>query len=71
MILLGKGLKWKLSLLCLDIVLILMQDSARIAWNVPYASNYNWKHPIELLDDVCHIESHFGLFGDSVSFVAR
>ena len=27
--------------------------------------------PIELLDDVCHIESHFGLFGDSVSFGAR
>ena len=27
--------------------------------------------PIELLDDVCHIESHFGRFGDSVSFGAR
>ena len=26
--------------------------------------------PIELLDDMCHIESHFGLFGDSVSFGA-
>jgi len=23
------------------------------------------------LDDVCHIESHFGLLGDSVSFGAR
>ena len=28
-------------------------------------------HPIELLDDVCHMESHFGLFGDSVSLGAR
>ena len=27
--------------------------------------------PIELLDDVCHIESHFGLFVDSVCFGAR
>ena len=62
---------WKLSLLCLEIVLILMQDRARIASNVPYASKYIWKHPIELLDDVCHIESHFGLIGDSVSFGAR
>jgi hypothetical protein len=30
-----------------------------------------WTHPIELLDDVCHIISRFGLFGDSVSFGAR
>ena len=28
-------------------------------------------HPIELLDDVCHMKSHFGLFGDSVSLGAR
>ena len=28
-------------------------------------------HPIELLDDVCHMESHFSLFGDSVSLGAR
>ena len=26
---------------------------------------------MELLDDMCHVESHFGLFGDSVSFGAR
>ena len=26
---------------------------------------------MELLADVCHTESHFGLFGDSVSFGAR
>ena len=27
--------------------------------------------PTELLDDMCHIESRFGLFGDRVSFGAR
>jgi hypothetical protein len=27
--------------------------------------------PIELLDDMCHIESRFGLFGDRVSFGTR
>ena len=26
---------------------------------------------MELLDDVCHMESHFGLFRNSVSFGAR
>jgi len=28
-------------------------------------------HPMELLDDVCHMESFFGLFRNSVSFGAR
>ena len=27
--------------------------------------------PIELLDDMCHMESRFGLFGDRVCFGAR
>ena len=27
-------------------------------------------HPIKLLDDVCHMESRFGLFRNSVSFGA-
>ena len=28
-------------------------------------------HPMELLDNVCHMESRFGLFRNCVSFVAR
>jgi len=28
-------------------------------------------HPMDLLDDVCHMESRFGPFGDIVSFGAR
>jgi len=27
-------------------------------------------HPMELLDNMCHMESHFGLFRNSVSFDA-
>ena len=27
-------------------------------------------HPMKLLDDVCHLKSHFGLFRNSVSFGA-
>ena len=30
-----------------------------------------WMHPMELLDDVCHMESCSGLFRNSVSFGAR
>ena len=64
-------LKWNLSLLCLEIVLILMQDRCTNCIERTICFEYIWKHPIELQDDVCHIESHFGLFGDSVSFGAR
>ena len=28
-------------------------------------------HPIEFLDDMCHMQSRFGLFRNSVSFGAR
>jgi hypothetical protein len=30
-----------------------------------------WKHSIEHLGDVGHVESHFGPFGDCVSVGAR
>ena len=40
------------------------------ASNVPYAQKSIWTHTMELLDDMCHMESRFYLFGDSVSFDA-
>jgi len=30
-----------------------------------------WTHLIEVLDDVCHMESRFGVLRDSISFGAR
>jgi hypothetical protein len=30
-----------------------------------------WTHLMELLGDVCHVESRFALFGESVSVSAR
>jgi hypothetical protein len=44
------------------------------AWfvsNVPQAQKSFWTHRMELLGDVGHVESHFGLFGDSVIVGAR
>ena len=38
---------------------------------MPYAKKSILTHPIELLDDMCHIESRLGLFGDRGSFGAR
>jgi hypothetical protein len=30
-----------------------------------------WTYPTELLGDVAHVESRFGLFGDNISFGTR
>ena len=45
----------------LEIVLMLT-----FALKKPQAQKLLWTHPIELLGDVGHVESHFGPFGDSV-----
>jgi hypothetical protein len=38
---------------------------------VPLARKLFWTHPMELLGDVDHVESHFGPIGDGVSIGAR
>ena len=66
-----KRLKWKLGSVCLEIVLILMQDRCMVCMERTIFSEINLDAPIELLDHVCHMESCFNLFGDSVSLGAR
>jgi hypothetical protein len=39
--------------------------------NVLQAQKSFWMHLMELLGDVGHVDSHFGLFGDSVSVGER
>ena len=56
----------------LDIELILTQDRCTVCVERTIGSEKSfWMHPIELLGDVGHVESHFFLFGDSVSVGAR
>ena len=52
------------------VVLILMQDKCTNCIERTICLEIYLEAP-NSLDDVCHIESHFGLFGDSVSFGAR
>ena len=59
-------LKWKLDLVDLEIVLILTQDRCMVYAEPTNAWKSFWTHPIELLGNVGHVESHFGPFGDSV-----
>jgi len=56
----------------LDIELILTQDRCTVCVERTIGSEKSfWMHPMELLGDVGHVESHFFLFGDSVSVGAR
>ena len=64
-------LKWKLISVRLEIVLILMQDRCTVCAERTIGSESFWTHPMEVLGDVGHVESHFGPFGDSASVGAR
>ena len=64
-------LKWKLVLVCLEIVLILKQDRCMVSAACTIGRKLVWTHPMELLCDVGHVESRFNMFGDSASVGAR
>jgi hypothetical protein len=55
----------------LEVVVMLCKIGARFAPNVPWAQKSLWMHPMELLGHVCHVETHFSPFRDSVSVGAR
>ena len=42
---------------CLEMVLVLVQDRCTFAPNAPQAQISFWTHPMELLADVGHVES--------------
>jgi hypothetical protein len=64
-------LKWKLVSVHLEIVLILMQGTCMVCAEHTIGSETFYTHLMKLLGDMGHVESHFGLFGDSVSVSAR
>ena len=64
-------LKWKLDLVCLEIVQILTYDRCMVCAERTIGSEIILDAPNGLLGDVGHVESCFGLFGNSVSVDAR
>ena len=64
-------LKWKLVSVLSNIVLILTQDRSTVCVECTVGSEIVLDNSKELLGDVGHVESHFFLFGDSVSVGAR
>jgi hypothetical protein len=62
-------LKWKLVLERLEIVVILTQYRRTVC--AEQAWKTFWRCLMEVLGDVGHVESRFGLFRDSVSVGVR
>jgi hypothetical protein len=57
---------WNFVLVYLEIVLTLTQDRCMVCAEHTVAQKSFLTHPIELLGDMGHLESRFGLFGDVV-----
>jgi hypothetical protein len=60
-----------LVLVCLEMVLVSVQDRCTVCTERTVGSKSFWTHPMELLSDVGHVESQFGPFRNSVSVGAR
>ena len=71
MVPLGEEAQWKLISALSGTVLILTQDRCMVCVERTIGSEFISMHPMELLGDVGHEESHFFPFGDSVSVRAR
>jgi hypothetical protein len=62
---------WNLISVHLETVLVRCKIGAWFVLNVAQVQKSFWMHPMELLDDVCHVETRFGVFGDNVIVDAR
>jgi hypothetical protein len=51
--------RYNLILVHLETMLVSMQIGAQFALNIPYTQKSFSQHPMELLGDVSHMESHF------------
>jgi hypothetical protein len=60
-----------LVLVCLETLLVSVQDSCTVCAKRTIGSGIVLAHPMELLGDVGHVESRFGPFRDGVSVGAR
>ena len=64
-------LKWNLILVCLEILFVSVQDRCTVCSERTIGSEIFWTCPIELLNDMGHVESRFGSFQDGVSVGAK
>jgi hypothetical protein len=63
--------KWKLVEVCLEIVLISVQDRCMVCAECTTNMEIILGTPLVLLGDMGQVEAHFGPFRDSVNLSAR
>ena len=69
--LLGDGVMWNLVSVCLETVLVSLQDRCTVCAKHTMAQKSFWMHPMVLLGDEAQVEARFGLFGDSANLDSR
>ena len=52
---------------CLEMVLVSVQDRCMVCAKRTIGSKTFWTHPMVLLGDEAHVEARFGPFGDSAN----
>jgi len=62
---------WNLALVCLETVLVSVQDMCTVAPNAPKSKKPFWKHLLVLLGEEAQVEARFGLFRYSANLEAR
>jgi hypothetical protein len=63
---------WNLILVYLETLFVLVQDRCTVSTKCTIGLEKSfWMHMMELLGDVGHVESRFGLFGGSVTLDVR
>jgi hypothetical protein len=67
--LLGDGVMRNLVSVCLEIVLLSVQDRCMVC--AERTIGLDWMHLMVLFGDEAQVEARFGLFGDSPNFDAR
>jgi hypothetical protein len=68
---LGTRFKWKLVLVCLEMVLILTQDRCTVCTERIIGLGIILDKIDGLLGDEAQLDAHFGLFGDNTNLDAR
>ena len=76
-----RRLKWKLGSICLEIVLIMMQDRCMVCMerticsefnlDAPYSKKTFWTQSMVLLGEEAQIKAPFSLFGDNANLDVR
>ena len=62
---------WNFALVCLETVLVSVQQMCTVCANAPKSKKLFWKHLLVLLGEEAQVEARFALFKDSANLDTR